>query len=116
MCLALRFGFEIDVVSINPFQACLKLLPNFYGENSTAFRLIFVVEIQQHFTSDASLHAKCYSHQDFDMRIWQWGCPIFMAKIWQSFVFSALWCIGRVLHLCIQCVSTCSHYDEPKPS
>ena len=45
-----------------------------------------------------------------------WGCPIFTAKIWQSFAFGALWRTGRVSCLCIWCVSTCSHYDEPKPS
>ena len=36
-------------------------------------------------------------------------------KIRQSFAFGALWCIGRVLHLCIRHVSTCSNYDESKP-
>ena len=52
MCWALRFGFETGVVLINTFQVCLKLLPNFHNENSVAFRLIFVAEICQLFTSD----------------------------------------------------------------
>ena len=45
----------------------------------------------------------------------QWGCPIFMAKIQQSFVFGALWRTSKVLRLCILRVSTCSYCDEPKP-
>ena len=51
MCWALRFGFGIGVVPINAFQVCLKLLPNFHGENSEAFRLIFVAEIWQRFAA-----------------------------------------------------------------
>ena len=45
MCLALRLGFGMGVVSIDAFQVCLELLPNFHSENSAAFRLIFVAEI-----------------------------------------------------------------------
>ena len=115
MCWALRFGFGIGVVPINAFQVCLKLLPNFHGENSATFCLIFVVEILQCFASDASQHAKHYSHQDFDMRIRQWGCPIFMTKIRQSFASSALWHTDKVSHLCIRHVSTCQHCNELNP-
>ena len=45
MCLALRLGFGMGVVSIDAFQVCLELLPNFHSENSAEFRLIFVAEI-----------------------------------------------------------------------
>ena len=44
----------MGVVSIDAFEVCLESLPNFHGENPTTFRLIFVVEIQQHFALDAS--------------------------------------------------------------
>ena len=115
MCWVLRFGFRIGVVSIDTFQVCLKSLPNFHGENPVAFCLIFKTEIQQCFASDVSQHVKYYSLQAFNMRIWQWGCPIFMVKIWQSFAFGALWRTGRVSCLCIQRLSTCSYYDKPKP-
>ena len=53
MYWALRFGFRMGMVLINAFQVCLELLPNFHGENLTAFRLIFVAEIWQCFASDA---------------------------------------------------------------
>ena len=89
MCWVSRLGFRMGVVSIDAFQVCLKSLPNFHAENPIAFHLIFVTEIRQHFTSNVSQHAKCYSHQAFDMRMRQWGCFIFTAKIQQSFTFSA---------------------------
>ena len=54
MYWALRFGFEMGVVSIDAFQMCLELLPNFHNENPVTFCLIFVAEIQQRFASDAS--------------------------------------------------------------
>ena len=54
MCWPLRFAFRMGVVSIDAFQLCLELLPNFHGENPTAFLLIFVAEIRQRFTSIAS--------------------------------------------------------------
>ena len=121
--LALAFG-ALNVLGLevwfrngcgpNQCFPCLKSLPNFHGKNPTAFHLIFVAEIQQRFTSDASLHTKCYSHQTFGMRIWQWGCPIFTTKIQQSFLFDAP--TGRVSHLCIWRISTRSHRDKPKPS
>ena len=44
----------MGVVSIDAFQVCLESLPNFQDENLTAIHLIFVVEIRQRFTSDAS--------------------------------------------------------------
>ena len=105
----------MGVVSIDAFLVCLKSSSNFHGENPVAFRLIFVVEIQQYFTSIVSQHTECYPHQTFDMRIQQWGCPIFTAKIWQSFAFGVLWCTNSVSHLCIWHVSTCLYCDEPKP-
>ena len=111
----LRFGFRMGVVSINASQVCLKSLPNFHSKNSTAFRLIIVAEIQQRFTSNVSQHEKCYSHQAFNVRMWQWGCPIFAAKIQQSFAFGALWHTGRVQCLCIRRVLTCSQCNELKP-
>ena len=49
------------------------------------------------------------------MRIWQWRCPIFTAKIRQSFAFSALWHTCKVLCLCIWRMPTCSCYDKPEP-
>ena len=116
MCWALRFGFETGVVLINIFQVCLKLLPNFHNENSVAFRLIFVAEICQLFTSYVLQRAKRYSHQAFNVRIWQWGCPIFMTKIQQSFAFGLQWRTGKVSRLCMQRLSTCSHRDELKPT
>ena len=36
------------------------------------------------------------------MWIWQRRCPIFIAKIQQSFMFGALWLTGRVSCLCIR--------------
>ena len=48
------------------------------------------------------------------MRIWQWRCPIFTAKIRQSFTFSALWHTCKVLCLCIWRVPTCSCYNKPE--
>ena len=116
MCWALNFGFKMGVVLINAFQVCLKSQPNFHGKNPTAFHLIFVAKIQQRFASNASQHAKRYSHQTFGVRIRQWGCPIFTAKTWQSFSFDALWRIGKVSRLCIWHVLTCSHRDKLKPS
>ena len=116
MYWALKFGFRMSVVLINASQVCLELLPNFHGKNLTAFRLIIVAKIQQLFTLNASQHAKCYSHQAFDVRIQQWGCPIFTAKIRQSFAFGVLWRTSRVSHLCIWHISTCSHCGKPKPS
>ena len=53
MYWVLRFCFRMGMVLINAFQVCLELLPNFHGENSTAFRLIFVAEIWQCFATDA---------------------------------------------------------------
>ena len=116
MCLALRFGFGMGVVLINAFQVCSKSLLEFHGKNLVAFRLIFMAKIRQRFASNATQHTKRYSHQAFDVRIRQQGCPIFMVKIWQSFGFSALQRTRRVLRMCIRRVSTCSHYDESKPS
>ena len=34
---------------VNALLTHLKLLPNFHNENSTAFRLIFMAKIRQHF-------------------------------------------------------------------
>ena len=104
------------MVSIDNFQVCLESLLNFHGKNQATFHLIFVAKIQQHFASNTSQHVKRYSHQAFDMRIQQRGYPIFTTKIQQSFTFGAVWCIGKVSHLCMLLVSTCSYYDVPKPS
>ena len=106
----------MGVASINVFLVHLELMPNFHSKNSATFHLIFAMEIRQCFTSNASQCTKCYSHQVFDVKKWQWGCLIFTEKIRQSFAFGVLWCTGRVLRLCIWCISTCSYCDEPKPS
>ena len=103
----------MGVVSIDTFQLCLNLLSNFHGKNLAIFHLIFTVEIWQRFALDTSQRDKRYSYQAFDMRIRQWGHLIFIAKIWQSLTFGMLWCIGRVSRLCIRCVSTYLHYNEP---
>ena len=50
---ALRFGFKKGVVSIDASLVFLESMPNFHDENSIAFRLFFVTEIQQRFTSGA---------------------------------------------------------------
>ena len=105
----------MGVVSIDVFLMCVESLPNFHGENLATFCLIFLAEIWQCIALDASQRIKCYSHQAFDMRIWQWECPIFTAKIRHSFAFGALWCISRSLRLCIRQISTCSYCDELKP-
>ena len=105
----------MGIVLIDAFYVCLKSLPNFHSKNPAAFRLIFMAEIRRCFASNASQHSKHYSNQAFDVRIQEWGCPIFMAKIRQSFVFGALWRIGSVSHLCIWHISTCSYCDESKP-
>ena len=39
MCCALRFDLGIGMVSIDAFQVCFELLPNFYDKNPTAFCL-----------------------------------------------------------------------------
>ena len=51
---ALWFGYREGVVSINTSLAHLKFLPNLHDENPEEFRLIFMAEIWQHFTSSAS--------------------------------------------------------------
>ena len=51
---ASRFGFGKGVVPINAFIVCLESMPNFHHKNLVAFHLIFVAEIQQCFTTDAS--------------------------------------------------------------
>ena len=43
----------MGVVLIDAFQVCLKSLPNFLGENSATFCLIFVAKIQQSFVFSA---------------------------------------------------------------
>ena len=106
----------MGVVLIDAFQVCSKSLLEFHGKNPVAFRLIFMAKIRQRFALDAIQHTKRYSHQAFDVRIRQQGCPIFMVKIWQSFGFSALQRTRRVSRMCIRRISTCSHYDESKPS
>jgi len=50
----LKFGFRKGVVLIDTSIACLDLVPNFHDKNSAAFRLVFVVKIQQHFASGVS--------------------------------------------------------------
>ena len=100
---------------INASLVCLELLPNFQGENLITFRLIFMVEIWQRFSSGASWHTKHYSHQVFTVRMRQWGWPILTAKIRQSFTFGVLWRIGKVSCLCIWRVLTCLCQDDSKP-
>ena len=79
MCWALRFGFGMGVVLINAFQVFevivkfpqlkfCSILPYFRGGNPTTLRLKRIITCQR------------YSHQALDMRIRQWGCPIFTAK------------------------------------
>ena len=105
----------MGMVSIDAFQVCLELLPNFHGEKPATFCLIFMVKIQQPFASYASQHTKRYSYQAFDVRIRQQGCPIFKVKTLQNFAFGVLWRTGRVLCMCIRCALTCSCCNEPKP-
>ena len=98
----LRFGFGKGVVLINASLVCLELVPNFHDKNLTAFHLVFVAAIQQHFASGVFIAHKHYSHQAFAVRIQQWRCPIFMAKIRQSFMF------GEVgFHACVY--GMCKH-------
>ena len=52
----------------------------------------------------------------FNVRMRQWGCPIFTAKIQKSFAFNALWRTSEVSSFCVWHLSACSHCDEPKPS
>ena len=51
---ALRFGFKKGVVLIDASLVCLGLVSNFHDENPTAFCLIFVAKIWQHFASGVS--------------------------------------------------------------
>ena len=44
----------MGMVPVDAFLVRLESMLNFHGENSAAFRLIFVVEIRQHFTLGAS--------------------------------------------------------------
>ena len=44
-----------------------------------------------------------------------WGCPIFTAKIRQSFAFGSLWLTSRISCLCIQRMPTCLCQDELVP-
>ena len=106
----------MGLVSIDASLSVFGIIAKFPRRKfGSIFCLIFVVEIQQRFTSGVLQHSKCYSHQAFTMRIQQQGCPIFTTKIWQSFVFGELWRVGRVLCLCIRRVPTCSCQDELEP-
>ena len=49
MFWALRFDLGMGMVSINAFQMCLKLLPNFHGENPATCHLTFATEIRHRF-------------------------------------------------------------------
>ena len=83
----LRFGSRKGVVLINASLVCLELVPNFHDKNPAAFHLVFVAEIQQRFASGVFIAHRYYSHRAFAIRIQQRRCPIFMAKIRQSFAF-----------------------------
>ena len=135
MCWVLRFGFRVEVVSIDAFQVCLKSLPNFCSENLAAFRLIFMAKIWQRFAlfswwkSDSIspyfrgrnlvvLYLRCVIAcqtlflSNFRYENMTIGIPHFYGENSTKF---RIWC-GRVSHLCIQRVSTFLHRDEPKPS
>ena len=112
---ALRFGFGKGMVLINASLVYLESLSNFHDENLTVFLLIFMAQIRQCFTSGVSQHMKHYSHQVFAVRIQQRRCPIFTAKIRQSFAFGALCYTGRVSCMCIQRAPTFACQDKPQP-
>ena len=44
----------MGMVLVDSFSVHLESIPNFHNENPVAFHLIFIVEIQQRFTSGAS--------------------------------------------------------------
>ena len=101
--LAFRLIFGMGVVSIDVFLVRLEAMPNFHSENPAAFSLIFMAKIQQCFASNASYHTKRYSHQAFNLRIRQRGCPIFMAKfrIWCTMAHRQGVCVyGAYRHAC----------------
>ena len=112
---ALRFGFGKGMVLINASLVYLESLSNFHDENLTVFLLIFMAQIRQCFTSGVSQHMKHYSRQVFAVRIQQRRCPIFTAKIQQSFAFGALCYTGRVSCMCIQRAPTFACQDKPQP-
>ena len=104
----------MGMVPVNTFLVRLESMPNCHSENPVAFRLIFVVEIQQrlpqvHHSTQNVLFLPIFRYENMAT-----GCLIFTAKIQQSFAISALWHTDKV-PLCIRRISTYSHRDESKP-
>ena len=98
---------ERDIFFINAVLTHLELLPNFHDENTVAFFPYFHGGNPTFWVRCITAHKMLFSpsiHYENTAK----GCPIFMAKIWQSYVFGALWCTARVLYLYIQL----SQYDE----
>ena len=96
----------LNVFGINAkflWRKSISILPYFCGKNLATPRLRCIIAHKMLFSP--SLHCKNIAT----------GCLIFTVKMRQSFAFGALWCTGRVLRLCIHCLSTCSYWDEPKP-
>ena len=98
------FASVFEVATKFPQRKFGSILPYFHGGNPTALHLRCVIACQ-------TLFSPSFRHENMAI-----GMPLFTAKIWQSFTFSALWCTDRVLHMCIWCILTFSHHDEPKPS
>ena len=74
----------------------------FRGGNPTTFRVRCVIAHKILFSPSFRCENKAK------------GCPIFMAKIWQSFVFGALWHTAKVSYLCIWKASVCSYQGKPR--
>ena len=97
------FPSVFEVIAKFPRQKSGSILPYFRGRNLVALRLKYVIAYQTLFLPS------------FQREITTMGMSHFHGEIRQNFVFGALWWTNRVSHLCIRCVSTYSHRDEPKP-
>ena len=76
--------------------------PYFHGGNLVAFLVSCVI-------TNKTLFSPSFPYKNIAK-----GCPIFMAKIWQSFVFGVLWCTNRVSCLCIWHALVCSYWGKSR--
>ena len=97
------FPSVFEIATKFPQRKSDNILPYFHGRNSVAICLRCVI-------AHKTLSSPFFYHENTAM-----GCPIFKAKIQQSFMFGVLWCTSRVSRLCIQHISTCLHHDKLKP-
>ena len=116
MCWALRYGFQngcgpdrcfpsvFEVVAKFLQQKYSSISPNFSGKNLAVLCLRCVIAHQ-------TLFLPSFWHENTAI-----GMPYFHGK--NPAKFHIWWAMEHMqgFALCIQCVLTCSHCDEPKPS